>query len=113
MNDNNEVLDAEVIGEETGDTINTESAFIAYLDENGHWVADGDLSKKFNVARDATVEDFFHASAVINKDITVADTTRQLIVAQQRVAQQMAQQMEAQKVAQNLGGGIDLSKLRA
>lgn len=114
MSDN--IIDAEIIGDANAvddpTLLTTEAAFIVYLDPQGHWVADGNIDRPVQTARAVNVSDFFHACATIQKDVTVADTTRQLIIAQQQIAQQMQQQMQEQKIAQNIAGGIDLSKLR-
>jgi hypothetical protein len=117
---NENVIEANVVHEETAknnaNVLQTESAFLMYLDKNGHWIADGNLDREVQTARSATVDDFFHACAVVSKDLTVADTTRQMLLAQQQIAQQMAQQMETQKIVQatgaNAGAGFDLSKLK-
>ena len=110
-----DIIDAEVVSdsEDENESVNTECAFVVMLDESGHWIADGNLDRKVNSARNANVFDFFHAAATIQKDITVSETARQTIIAQQQIARQMAEQMETQKISQQAGlGGCDLSKLK-
>jgi hypothetical protein len=102
------------------EVIQTEAAFLMYIDSNGHWVADGAaINRPVQVTRDSNFNDFFCAACVLQKDITAQETANQTVMTQQRVAQQMAERLQTQAIAEQVGGpagqhlaGLDLSKLR-
>lgn len=64
------------------EVIETESAFLCYINENHHWVAVplGD-SEQLKVARQANVDDMYCAAATIMSDVDAM-----------KIASQMAQQ---------------------
>lgn len=93
----------------------TECAFLVYLDEGGHWVAESNMSMNIRSRRLAGINDFFLGAATIQKDVLVAETSGRTVMTQQQAAAQMAAQMQAQQVSQATGmptGGIDLSALK-
>lgn len=97
------------------EVIQTESAFLMYVDASGHWVADGSaINRPIQVGREANFNDFYHAACVLKKDVETQEVAQQTVLTQQRVAQQMAERIQTAQVAQGIGGpvgGIDLSKL--
>lgn len=99
------------------DPLITDCAFLVYLDESGHWVADDKIERPIQVRRRASLNDFNHAAADIQKDITANDAANRTLMLQMQQAQQMAERLQTAKVAQEVGGPIgaglpDLSKLR-
>ena len=110
-----DIIDAEVVSDSAVEVepITTECAFLVYLDETGHWMADSTVERGVNSARVANVNDFLHAAAVINKDIVVSDTVARFMAVQQQMAQAMMQRQQASAaVPQDLRGAVDLSTLR-
>lgn len=94
----------------------SESAFIVYLDANGHWTADTDTTKRLMISRPANMFDIYNAAATVQKDITVSETAQTTVMLQQQSAAAIAQRMQAQQMAQQAGidgaGGLDLSHLK-
>lgn len=107
-------LDAEVTAEEETFDYDVECAFIMFLEPNGHWAADPNISKRCRIQRQANFNDFFHAAVDLEKDINSMEIANRSVQVQQQVAAQMAQQMQNQKLldATQGKGGLDLSKLR-
>lgn len=93
-----------------------QAAFLVFLDGGGHWIAD---SSKLNVpvivTRQCTPNDFRHAVADMDQDITATATAGRMLMAQQEMMQKAMQQQEAQRIAQSAGlipkGGVDLAEL--
>lgn len=81
----------------------TESAFLVFLDGNGHWQAD---SKKVNqpiiVGREANLNDFTHAFADIQKDLAANAAAETLMIRMQMAAVQAQQNAQAQQILQGL-----------
>jgi hypothetical protein len=94
--------------------IEAESAFVVYL-QNGHWVANGDMTATVKTIRPATIFDFGHAATDIAKDLQAnanAQATLQLMMQQQAMAQQAQVQAEiVKRTGMNPGGAVDLSQL--
>jgi hypothetical protein len=94
--------------------VETECGFYVYL-VNGHWLADGDLTKTVHKVRDASFDDFRHAASTIIADLqahATAQATIQLQMQQQVMAQQAQNAAEIAKRT-GVGGGVDLSGLAA
>lgn len=95
----------------------SECAFIMYLSPDGHWTADTNLTRQVTSARPATLNDFYHAAAVVQKDLEAAETAQRVLIGQQQMAQHMAEQMQTAELAKQIGGPVgkgiaDLSQLR-
>lgn len=87
--------------------LQTEAAFLVYLDSNGHWVADdAAVNRPIQVARNSTFVDFHNAATTIAKDIVVQETASKTVALQQQIAMQMAEQMQTRQVAQAMGGPV-------
>ena len=87
--------------------LQTEAAFLVYLDQNGHWVADdGAVNRPIQVARNSTFIDFHNAATTIAKDIVVQETASKTMQLQQQMAAAMAEQMQTRQVAQAMGGPV-------
>lgn len=95
--------------------VETECGFYVYL-VNGHWLADGDLTKTIVKMRDASFDDFRHAAGTILADLqahATAQAAMQLQM-QQQVMQQQAQNAAeiARRTGINPSGALDLSQLK-
>lgn len=84
----------------------TEAAFVVYLDQQGHWVADDSLNRPIQVARNANFIDFHNACSTILKDVVVQETAQRVVQIQQQVATQMAEEMRTRQIAQQIGGPV-------
>lgn len=97
-----------------------QTAFLCYLNEDGHWVADEKLlNRPLLMAREANWNDYRHATADIAADLICQDTaqrsTSYIMQAQQAAMQQAMQQAQAQKIREGIGvpgGGVDLATLQ-
>lgn len=99
-----------------------ETAFVVYLNPQGHWMVAADLhsAAEMQIARPPNVDDFFYGCSMVVKDIHVQETAATAVAMQQQALQNMAEQARQaamnQQIAQALGpkgpaGGIDLSQL--
>lgn len=101
---------------EKAEPLTTECAFIVYLEGDGHWMATHLINREINMAREANVNDFFHAAATITRDISSSDTASKQLLLQRQAAQQIMEQQQTAAIAAQMGGpigqGLDLSKMR-
>jgi uncharacterized protein YaaW (UPF0174 family) len=87
--------------------LQTEAAFLVFLDQHGHWVADdAAVNRPVQVARNSTFIDFHNAATTIAKDILVQETASKTVALQQQMAMQMAEQMQTRQVAESIGGPV-------
>lgn len=107
--------------EETPEVLETEAAFVVYLGEDGHWIANSEfLNRPVLTKRQANHNDLFHAASDISKDLMALEAAQRTLGLQTQFAAAMAaKQREAEvnaKIANDIagvpGGGIDLSKLK-
>jgi hypothetical protein len=87
----------------TADQKLVECAFLVFMDDNGHWVANGDMSIPIRSRRMANLNDMFIGSSVVLKDITVMETAQQTVQFQQQAAAAMMAQVQAGQTAQAAG----------
>lgn len=81
----------------------TEAAFIVYIRDDGHWVADSEsINRPVISGRTATFDDMQIASMVIHDDIVMQKTAQATVQFQQQAAAAMAQQMQGQAMMQQL-----------
>lgn len=81
----------------TGDpneVINATTAFLVYLDEEGHWRVAGDLTVGIRVSRPPTLPDFTMACATISKDVIIGETVSHVMGILQQQAQQAQQALQ-------------------
>ena len=109
--------------EQPDEVLQTECAFIVFLDPNGSgkWIANGEiLGKPIAVGRSANLADFTHACADITKDLIVQDTVNAYMMTTAQIARQAREAMVSQQVAAQLAkdghgastaGALDLSRL--
>ena len=104
-----DVIDAEVISDESAESNDFESAFVVVLREDGRWVADaGLLDKVVRVARPASIHDFYNAACTIRRDVEARTSAEQTLGLQQQVAAEMAKHAETRKLVD----GLDLRNLK-
>jgi hypothetical protein len=84
----------------------TESAFLVYLDQQGRWVADGNVSRQITKAREPNFVDFHNACTTIIKDVVVMETANRVVMTQQQAMAQMAEQMQTREIARKIGGPV-------
>lgn len=102
-----EVIDATAeVTPPTKEVLQTEAAFLVYLDQHGHWVADDNIKRPVQVARNSTFLDFHNAATTIAKDITVQETASRTVALQQQMAMQVAEQMQTRQIAETIGGPV-------
>jgi hypothetical protein len=84
----------------------TECAFLVYLDEHGHWVAEGNITRQVTKAREANFVDFHNACTTIVKDVVVMETANRVVLTQQQAAMQAAEAMRTRELARQIGGPV-------
>ena len=103
-----------------------ETAFIVYLNPQGHWMVAQDVHEAANmqIMRQPVVDDYFHGASTIIKDIHVQETAataaQMAVQLQQQALQQMAEKARQEQMNQQISSftgkptaGIpDLSQLR-
>ena len=109
-------------GEPTPPAPILETAFIVYMNPQGHWMVASDIhtAAEMQIARPPNVDDFFYGCSMVVKDIHVQETAATSVAMQQQALQQMAenarqaqmnQQIASALGGQQPGGAIDLSTL--
>ena len=99
-----------------------ETAFIVYMNPQGHWMVASDIhsAAEMQIARPPNVDDFFYGCSMVVKDIQVQETAATAVAMQQQALTQMAenarqaamnQQIASALGGQQPGGAIDLSTL--
>lgn len=89
------------------EVLQTEAAFLCFVDPSGHWVADdAAVNRPVAVARNATFADFHNACTTIIKDVVVQETAVKTVQLQQQMAVQMAEQMQTRRIAEQVGGPV-------
>lgn len=98
-----------------------ETAFIVYMNPQGHWMVASDLHQaaEMQISRPPNVDDYFYGCSMVIKDIHVQETSQLTAAFQQDALMKMAEKARQdavnQQISQALGGknqgGIDLSKL--
>lgn len=94
--------------------ITTESAFVMYMDDEGHWLANPDFTRPMMVQRQANSHDFAHAAGDLLRDLASFEAAVHTVNLSQQAAAQMAQAAMARDIAQRTGiGGAALPDLAA
>ena len=104
-----------------------ETAFVIYLNPQGHWMVAADLhaAAEMQISRTPNVDDFFHGCSTVIKDIQVQEAAATTVAMQAQAFPSMLEQAMAQlaekarqaQMTQHLAaatgtsGAIDLSKL--
>lgn len=96
-----------------------QTAFLCYLDDNGHWIADETLLDRMLIMdRPANWNDYRHAAADLTQDLLAQESavraTNFMMNAQQQAMANLVAQREAADIAAQtgVGGGVDLSTLK-
>jgi len=93
------------------------TAFVCYMDENGHWIADEKLLQRSLVLqREVSWNDYRHAVADIEADMLANDAATRaaqftMQLQQQRMVQAV-QAQQAQQIKEGLSSGVDLNTLK-
>lgn len=83
--------------------MSTESAFLVFLDGNGHWQADSTkVNQPVQVGREANLNDFNHAVADIRRDLDANAAAETLMIRMQMAAVQAQQQQQAQQILRGI-----------
>ena len=102
--------------EEMEQVVQLPTAFVVYVDNTGHWVADSTLiNRPIVLGRPASMEDFYHAACTIKRDIDATTAANNMMQIQQQMAQAVMQQRQQADLAMAAGipqGGLDLSALK-
>lgn len=109
--------DAQTPQQPTEQPLVTPCAFMVYLHQDGRWVADSTaLNRPVVTTREATMVDFGHAVADIERDISVSSAAKTTVTLFQQSLMQAAEAAQSQRIAEATGtvpgGGVDLSKLK-
>ena len=82
-----------------------ECAFLIYLDAEGHWVAEADISSVRTVStRPANLNDFFLAASTVLRDVNEITQAHRNVNTHMQVLEQISRRQEDAKVQQMLMG---------
>lgn len=111
--DESEINTPQQPGEQPEQVLQTECAFVVFLDPTGHWIAtDGLLNQPVVPARAATADDYSHAASDISRDVTASSTANAMVQMMQQAGQAAMQQQQNQQILSQIkGGGGSNSKL--
>ena len=98
-----------------------ETAFVVYINPQGHWVVTPDVhaAATMQIMRPANTDDIFMGCSMVVKDVQVQETAGMAARIHAQVMEQMAQQVRRQEVNEQIqqivgapAGAIDLSSLK-
>ena len=98
----------ETATDETSDALPVRTAFLVFVDEDGHALATSDLGMKITRRYLPSFDDMYGACSQVMRDIQVSATAQNSAMMTSQLIQQQAQQAFEQKRAQTIANQLNL-----